>query len=114
MFLFYNAFHWGYWLSSALSYTIGSVVSYRLNRSFTFRHQGRHGLALLRFSFNIAVCYAVAYGLARPFVQGLLQHFPTVWDRSVIENIAMVLGNVIFTGLNFMGQKWFVFPNPKN
>ncbi|MBR5260556.1 MAG: GtrA family protein, partial [Oscillospiraceae bacterium] len=37
MFLFYNVFHFGYWISSASNYVFGSILSYFLNKHFTFR-----------------------------------------------------------------------------
>ena len=36
MFLLYNVFHTGYWIASASNYIVGSVVSYFLNKYFTF------------------------------------------------------------------------------
>ena len=37
MFLFYNLFHFDYWVSSAANYVFGSILSYILNRFFTFK-----------------------------------------------------------------------------
>ena len=34
MFVFYNVFHFSYWVSSASNYIVGSIVSYFLNRYF--------------------------------------------------------------------------------
>ena len=38
MFVFYNVFHLSYWISSASNYFFGSILSYFLNKSFTFRY----------------------------------------------------------------------------
>ena len=38
MFLMYNLLHASYWISSASNYIIGSIVSYVLNKYFTFIH----------------------------------------------------------------------------
>lgn len=37
MFIFYNCLHLSYWLSSASNYFFGSILSYFLNKYFTFR-----------------------------------------------------------------------------
>ena len=37
MFLFYNVFHLSYWISSASNYIFGSILSYFLNKHFTFQ-----------------------------------------------------------------------------
>ena len=54
----------GYWISSAANYLVGSVVSFFLNKRFTFRNQERGAGVVLRFAVNITVCWALAYGLA--------------------------------------------------
>lgn len=37
MFVFYNVFHLSYWVSSASNYIFGSILSYFLNKHFTFQ-----------------------------------------------------------------------------
>ena len=39
MFLLYNVFSASYWVSSATNYIVGSVVSYFLNKYFTFQNK---------------------------------------------------------------------------
>ena len=60
----------GYWISSAANYLVGSVVSFFLNKRFTFRNQGAEPAWCSRFAVNITVCWALAYGLAKA-VHGL-------------------------------------------
>ena len=45
----------GYWISSAANYIVGSVVSFFLNKHFTFRNQEKGVKVVLRFAPNIAV-----------------------------------------------------------
>jgi putative flippase GtrA len=103
----YNLLNTGYWLSSAISYVVGSIVSYILNKKYTFRHTGNTVGTLIKFALNIAVCYVLAYSLAKPFVILVLSSFD--WDVRIVEQIAMIFGMCIFTGLNFIGQKFFAF-----
>ena len=56
----------GYWISSAANYIIGSIVSFFLNKHFTFRNQEKGLGVVLRFALNITVCWALAYGIAKP------------------------------------------------
>ena len=37
MFGLYNLAHWSYWAASAANYTLTSILSYFLNKYFTFR-----------------------------------------------------------------------------
>lgn len=60
MFIFYNIFHFSYWVSSASNYFFGSILSYVLNRFFTFGNKTNTKKTLLRFVINISICYLVA------------------------------------------------------
>ena len=105
MFGLYNLAHCSYWLSSAANYVVGSVLSYFLNKYFTFRNTERSWAQVGRFAVNIVVCYAVAYGLAKPAVNGLLSGAA----EAVRDNVAMLTGMVLFTALNYVGQRFFAF-----
>lgn len=105
MFGLYNLAGCSYWLSSAANYIFASILSYVLNRKYTFRYSGKTVGSFVRFAANIAVCYLIAYGAAKPFISYLFE------DASVRlkENTAMLTGMVIFTVLNYAGQRFFVF-----
>ena len=105
MFLFYNVFHFGYWVSSASNYVFGSILSYFLNKHFTFRSKSRDPRVVVRFVVNITLCYLVAYGLAKPLVRAVLRGAgPTLQD-----NGAMLVGMCVFVALNYLGQRFFAF-----
>ncbi len=105
MFVFYNVFHLNYWISSASNYIFGSILSYILNRLFTFRSSDNTKQTLPRFVINISLCYFLAYGLAKPLVKmalsGAVVHLQ--------ENVAMLVGMGLFVILNYIGQRFFVF-----
>ena len=105
MFGLYNLAGCSYWLSSAANYIFVSILSYVLNRKYTFRYSGKTVGSFVGFAANIAVCYIIAYGAAKPFISYLFE------DASVRlqENTAMLTGMVIFTVLNYTGQRFFVF-----
>ena len=107
MFISYNVFHLGYWLSSALDYIIGSIFSYFANKYFTFQTKKRSGKEVVRFTINIVVCYFIAYGIAKPAMNMVLGNMNL--SMSVFEQLSMILGMCIFVVLNYFGQKFFVF-----
>lgn len=109
MFATYNLLHWNYWLASGVSFAIGALLSFVLNRRFTFAHQGSWVGALLRFAVNVAICYTIAFALARPATLWCLRGLGTDLPLTYAENIALALGNVLYTAINYAGQKWFVF-----
>ena len=97
----------GYWISSAANYIVGSVVSFFLNKHFTFRNQEKGVKVVLRFALNIAVCWALAYGIAKPVTVWLLAG--TGWSQQVQGNLSMLAGSGIFVFLNYFGQRFFAF-----
>jgi putative flippase GtrA len=107
MFVFYNVFHLSYWVSSASNYFFGSIVSYLLNKNFTFRFRERGLWSLLRFTLNILTCYLLAYGIAKPVMQWILSGF----SITVQENVSMMLGMCLFVVFNYLGQRFFTFYN---
>lgn len=105
MYGLYNLAHCGYWFSSAMNYVIGSIVSYFLNKRFTFKSSERSWQEIARFVINIAVCWLIAYGLAKPLVRMIFSGL----SEKANDNLAMLAGMVIFTGLNYLGQRFFTF-----
>lgn len=105
MFLCYNALHCNYWFSSATNYVIGSIVSYFLNKYFTFQNKERSWKIVVKFIINITVCYLIAYGVAKPLVAHLLSG----QSVTIQENGAMLVGMVLFVILNYAGQRFFAF-----
>ncbi len=109
MFVFYNVFHFSYWISSASNYFFGSIVSYLLNKNFTFRFRERGLWSLLRFVINILSCYLLAYGIAKPVMYELLSGY----NKSIQENVSMMLGMGLFVVFNYLGQRFFAFYKKK-
>lgn len=105
MFLCYNAFQLNYWVSTAMNYVIGSIVSYFLNKYFTFRNKHRSWKTIVKFIINISVCYLIAYGAAKPLVAKILSS----QSVTIQENGAMLVGMCLFVGLNYLGQRFLVF-----
>ena len=103
--ILYNLIHMNYYLSSGISYFIGSVFSYHANGKLTFKVENKDKWLPWRFAINIIVCYIVAYGVARPLVRYVL----AAQSVKIVDNVAMILGMCIFIVLNFFGQKLFVF-----
>ena len=105
MFGLYNLAHCSYWVSSAANYILTSILSFFLNKYFTFRNKEQSLAQVLRFIMNIAVCYGVAYGVAKPLCRAMLANASV----SVRDNVSMLVGMVLFTGLNYLGQRLFAF-----
>lgn len=106
----YNVLGLNYWTSSALDYFFASILSYYLNKRFTFHYQGADIYSILKFAINIIVCYLIAFSLARPCTQYLLEiFFRNELSKTLIENVAMLVGTGFFMVINYLGQKFFAF-----
>ncbi|MGN0292539.1 MAG: GtrA family protein [Lachnospiraceae bacterium] len=105
MFTAYYVFHFSYWVSSALNYILASILSYFLNKYFTFQNRDRSPKVVLRFILNIAVCYLIAYGAAKPLAAWVLQGF----GKQIQDTGAMLTGMCLFVVINYFGQRFFAF-----
>ena len=109
MFFAFNVLNMGYWFSSAMNYIVGSILSYFLNKYFTFGSKKRSKKEVIRFLVNIALCYLLAYGLAQSIVKKLIVAMDISLKERILEQVAMIFGMCFFVVLNFLGQKLFVF-----
>lgn len=111
MFVLYNVFNVSYWISSACNYIFGSVLSYFLNKHFTFRDKAKGWKQVARFVIGIALCYLLAYGLAQPLISTLLSGMDL--GVKLQDNIAMLTGMVLFVCFNYLTQRFFTFRKEK-
>ena len=105
MFLLYNLAHCSYWVSSAANYLVGGIVSFFLNKYFTFQNKGWSWTQVVKFAVNVTVCYLIGYGLAKPLVMHLLAGYSII----IQENVAMMVGMCLYVVLNYFGQRFFAF-----
>ena len=109
MFLLYNLAHCSYWVSSAANYIVGGIVSFFREKYLpvTFQSKTWEWSQVWKFAVNVTVCYLLGYGLAKPLVLHLLAGQAV----NVQENVAMLVGMCLYTGLNYLGQRFFAFKN---
>ena len=105
MFLLFNLAGWAYWTASAANYVVGGVLSYFLNKHFTFQNKERGWAQVGRFALTVAVCWLIAYGVAKPLALWALSG----QSGKIQENVALLVGMVLYTGLNYFGQRFFAF-----
>ena len=97
----------GYWPSTAIAYVAGAVMSFFLNRKFTFQSEAEMGRSAVRFALNVAVCYVLAYAIAQPLGGMLLgaMGIEGLW----LERLTKLGGMGLYTILNYFGQRFFAF-----
>ncbi|MBQ4333640.1 MAG: GtrA family protein [Clostridia bacterium] len=109
-FLLINVTSMGMWWATALPTALASVLSYFLNKHFTFENTEKGWRPAVRFALNIAVCYLLAYGIAIPVMQRALSGT----DAALRDNIAKLTGMCLFVGFNYLGQRLFAFREKKD
>lgn len=92
-------------ISSGISTILASIMSYYLNKNFTFRYQGTDRTVALRFTLNIVICYIIAYNLLASLTVRILAGQP----KWIIENGSMIVGMCSFVACNYFGQRFFAF-----
>lgn len=105
MFGFYNILGCSYWFSSMANYVITSILSFFLNKSYTFRNHDKIDVTAFKFIINIFVVYIVSYGIAKSLISWALDNKPEM----IRDNVAMFLGMCLFVVFNYLGQRMFVF-----
>ena len=111
IFFLLNALQLSYWVSTFVGNSAGACISYLLNRSYTFKSTVSYQRGLPRFVTIILICYFGAYFLSEKL---------TIWfnpfhfvSTSVDQNGAVLIGSVLYTISNYLGQKYFVFNTVK-
>lgn len=93
-------------LASAVGYLLGAVMSFFLNRWFTFHSEEELGRSAVKFALNVAVLWAVTHPLLQPWLAGRLQ---SVFVERWANNVALVVCMGLYTVLNYFGQRFFAF-----
>ena len=105
MFFCFNMLQMDYWVSSAMNYLCGGILSYFLNKKYTFEVKKTSSKAIIRFAINLTVCYLLAYGVAKPIALYLFQGA----GEKLQGNIALVIGMGLYVLLNYVGQRFWAF-----
>lgn len=116
-FVLFNLLRWNEFVCSAIGYTVGSIVSYFLNKYFTFKFKGKGWRPVTRFALNIVLCYGIAYGIAIPAVKWICLHYSLTlfnWSQETFAgNASLAVGACLFVALNYCGQRYFSFREKK-
>ncbi len=105
MYLLYNAFGVSYWASSAANQIVAAVLVFFLNKRITFNVREWTVKLVFFYILNIAVCYVIGYGIARPIASAIFTNMGAVGQ----DNMAMWVGLLFYKILDYFGQRFFVF-----
>ena len=96
---------------------VGSVLSYFLNKYFTFKNTEKGLKPVIRFAVNIAVCFTLANLIALPLVEKFcIANSLALFGMDVntfAGNASMLTASCLFVAFNYIGQRFFAFKESK-
>ncbi len=109
-------FSWGAGMAAFVGTVVGSVVSYFLNKYFTFKNKENGWKPLVRFTVNIVACLLIRVVVAT-VVSALskaasLSMFGMDVD-TFAANLSWAVGACTFVACNYIGQRFFAFREKK-
>ncbi|WP_404332637.1 GtrA family protein [Mesobacillus maritimus] len=108
MFILLNLLGWMYWLATLVGNCIGAGVSYVLNRSFTFNSNVTGSKGIPKFFLVILSCYFLSYFIGGVVAESI-HHSSQPFSFISKDELAILVGTVLYTLTNYLGQKSFVF-----
>ena len=103
-----NGLEWPFWYATFTGNTVGAIVSFLVNRNFTFNSMVPIKVGAPRFIAVVLTSYLFSFSISR-MVAGGVDSLP-VWGSYIeSDNIAILLGSFIYTVTNYIGQKSIVF-----
>ena len=99
----------GYWGSTALMFALCSILSFIFNRKYSFQSTAPLVPSAVRFSIVIAVCYLVSFGISDLLVPWAARTLALPLSAEWVTRLAMLCAQVIFTGMNYIGQRLWAF-----
>lgn len=116
-FLLYNLFGIEKNIATLIGNVLGSVLSYFLNKYFTFKNTEKGWKPVFRFALNIAVCYVLAYAVVMNIVAFICTANSLTMFGMTVEsfsaNLSMLVGACSFVAFNYIGQRFFAFREKK-
>lgn len=110
-------FVWGAGAAAVAGTVVGSIVSYFLNKYFTFKNKEKGFKPMLRFTLNIIVCLlirVIAATAVSEICKALSLSMFGMDVNSFAGNMGWAVGACVFVACNYIGQRFFAFKEKSN
>lgn len=108
--LLFNVCGFNYWVSSALGNTIAILMSFFLNRRFTFGSNTQIKKGIVRFMIVAMCSYLIAYPIgyfAGYILKDILKDI--LKNHVLIDNLSIIISSGLYTLIGFVGHRKFTF-----
>lgn len=103
-----NGMEWPFWYATFIGNTVGAAVSFLMNRTFTFKSRVPIQVGAPRFIAVVLTCYLFSFSFSW-MITGIMNSFTIGRLFIDTDNLAILLGSIIYTLANYIGQKSLVF-----
>ncbi|URJ50062.2 GtrA family protein [Paenibacillus polymyxa] len=102
--LLFNLLNFNYWVSSSVGNIFGILVSFFLNKKYTFKSQNKIVSTLFKFILVSLFCYIISYSIGY-FIS--LKNIIGNW--TLASNLSILLSSGLYTILGYIGHKKITF-----
>ena len=109
-------FSWGAGAAAVTGTVVGSIVSYFLNKYFTFKNKEKGWKPMLRFTINIVACLLIRVLVATAVSELCKAAQLSMFGMDVnsfAANLSWAIGACVFVACNYIGQRFFAFREKK-
>lgn len=110
--LSWKNFVWGAGAAAVAGTVVGSIVSYFMNKYFTFKNKEKGFKPMLRFTLNIVVCLLIRVIVSTAVSEACKAASFTMFSMDVnsfAANMGWAVGACVFVACNYIGQRFFAF-----
>ena len=112
----WKQYSWGVGVAAFIGIVVGSIVSYFLNKYFTFKNKEKGLKPALRFTINIAACLLIRVLVATGVSELCKATGFTMFGMDVntfAGYLSWAVGACVFVACNYIGQRFFAFKEKK-
>ena len=109
-------YEWGAGAAAFIGVVVGSIVSFFLNKSFTFKNKEKGWKPAVRFTVNILLCMLIRIAVATAVSAISKGAGWTMFGMDVdtfAGNLSWAVGAGVFVIVNYIGQRFFAFKEKK-
>ena len=112
----WKQYSWGPGAAAFIGVVVGSIVSFFLNKSFTFKNKEKGWKPVVRFTVNILLCMLIRVAVATAVSAISKGAGWTLFGMDIdtfAGNLSWAVGAAVFVMVNYIGQRFFAFKEKK-
>ena len=100
---------WPLFFSSAIAFALTAIPAFYFNRKYSFKSKAPLGQSIFRFAVVTVVCFLLSFGLNNIAMPWLRLNWLSGMNEMLFSLINIVGIQVVFTVLNYCGQRLWAF-----